>query len=303
MTSIVKRIKGGQNYYYYLYHDSKKNGAHRRQYEEYLGKIIPQDITERKKKFAINIERNDWLPQLETIHKEYVKAKQNIPKSIREKNLLGFSVRFTYNTQRIEGSTLTLKDTSLLLADSITPANKPLVDIKEAEAHQKLFLEIIKQKNDLTSRMIQKWHKQLFINTKSNIAGLVRDYDVRIGHSSFVPPSYQTLNILIKGFFKWYNTNKKKLNPVELAALTHLKFVTVHPFGDGNGRISRLMMNFVLYKHDYPMFDIDYADRRSYYTALERSHMKDDDDELPFLKWFIKRYIKMNQNSDKRVLA
>ena len=94
-------------------------------------------------------------------------------------------------------------------------------------------------------------------------------------------------------FFTWYNREKRKLNPVELAALIHFKFVTMHPFVDGNGRISRLMMNYMLNKFGYPMFDINYSDRRSYYTALERSNIKHND--VIFLKWFMGRYIKGNK--------
>lgn len=103
------------------------------------------------------------------------------------------------------------------------------------------------------------------------------------------------MNSLLKEFFEWYVTNKKdkELNPVELAALVHYRFVTIHPFGDGNGRVSRLMMNYVLHKHGYPMLDISYNDRRSYYNALERSNLKDDD--MIFLKWFMNRYVKANR--------
>ena len=80
------------------------------------------------------------------------------------------------------------------------------------------------------------------------------------------------------------------MHPVYLAALVHLKFVTIHPFGDGNGRISRLVMNYVLNKHSYPMIVIDYADRNSYYNALERSQLTQD--ENIFTLWFFKRYLK-----------
>ena len=80
------------------------------------------------------------------------------------------------------------------------------------------------------------------------------------------------------------------MHPVELAALVHLKFVSIHPFGDGNGRISRLMMNFVLHKHGYPMLNISYKNRNSYYTALERSQLKKLDQI--FIVHIIKRYIK-----------
>lgn len=291
MVTVVNRRKGNQNYYY-LYHDSKK--GKRKQREEYLGKVIPADIEDRKKNFALGIEREKWIPDLEKIYRNYKKEQNKIPISIQEKNLKSFSVKFTYNTQRIEGSTLTLKDTYLLLEDGLTPSNKPSRDIKETEIHQKLFLDMVKQKENLSLNVVKKWHKKLFAQTKSDIAGLLRDYNVAIGNSKFIPPPHTTVNLLVNGFFKWYTVSKKKLNPVELAALVHLKFVTIHPFADGNGRTTRLMMNYVLNKFDYPLFDIDYGDRRSYYNALEKSQINDDD--LPFLQWFMKRYFKTCKN-------
>ena len=291
MVNVVKRRKGNQDYYY-LYHDSKK--GKRKQREVYLGKVIPKDIEEQKKNFAMEIEREKWIPELEKIHENFKNEKKTIPKSIQEKNLESFSVKFTYNTQRIEGSTLTLKDTTFLLEYGLSPSNRPTNDIKETELHQKLFLKIIKQKDDLSLVLVKKWHKELFAQTKPDIAGLLRDYDVRISQSKFIPPSHASVNLLVIGFFTWYNVHKKKLNPVELAALVHLKFVTIHPFGDGNGRTTRLMMNHVLNTYDYPLMDIDYTDRRSYYTALEKSQRKDDD--LPFLQWFMKRYLKTHNS-------
>ena len=91
--------------------------------------------------------------------------------------------------------------------------------------------------------------------------------------------------------------NKTKLNPIVLAALVHLKFVTIHPFVDGNGRISRILMNFVLHKKNYPLLNIHYECRAGYYTALERSHIKCMD--FIFVQWFIKKYIK----EQKRLLS
>ncbi|MGI0056898.1 MAG: Fic family protein, partial [Nitrosarchaeum sp.] len=257
------------------------------------GKVIPEDIEEQKKSFALGIEREKWLPNLEKIYKNFKNEQKTIPKSIQEKNLKSFSIKFTYNTQRIEGSTLTLKDTVLLLEYGLSPSNRLNNDIKETELHQKLFLEVMKQKDDLSLALIKKWHKKLFAQTKPDIAGLLRDYNVRISQSKFIPPPHTSVSLLVSGFFTWYNVNKKKLNPVELAALVHLKFVTIHPFGDGNGRTTRLMVNHVLNTFDYPLMDIDYNDKRSYYTALEKSQTKDDD--LPFLQWFMKRYIKTHK--------
>ena len=134
----------------------------------------------------------------------------------------------------------------------------------------------------------RQWN--LFNKNKPDIAGKIRQYQVRIGGSKFMPPSPVEVYPMLTEFFKWYRMNKDKLHPIEFAALAHLRFVTVHPFGDGNGRITRLVMNFALNRKKYPMFDITYEGRNSYYNALERSQVKKD--EKIFLQWFVKRYIK-----------
>ena len=95
---------------------------------------------------------------------------------------------------------------------------------------------------------------------------------------------------LVRKFIEWYKNSSDKIHPVELAALVHLKFVTIHPFTDGNGRISRLLMNFILHKNNFPMLDITYVGRSNYYTALERSQTKEED--RIFVLHVIKRYMK-----------
>ena len=80
------------------------------------------------------------------------------------------------------------------------------------------------------------------------------------------------------------------MHPVILAVLVHLKFVSIHPFSDGNGRISRIIMNFVLHKFNFPMLDIEYVNRDNYYNALERSQIKKD--SYIFVKHIVKRYLK-----------
>ncbi len=286
MVSIVKRKRNNKTFYY-LQH---KIRSQKRQREIYLGKEIPDDIEQIKYDFLLEFYRYDWISKLEQIQKNYKKTRARTPESARKKETEEFSIRFTYNTQKIEGSTLTLRETADLILDGITPSSKPASDMTETRMHQKLFLQIMHKKQDLSLRTVLSWHKSLFGETKPDIAGSVRDFDVRIGGSRFIPPKSEAVPILLKGFFAWYRQSQGKLNPAELAALVHLKFVTIHPFGDGNGRISRLMMNHVLNRFDYPMLDIEYADRRSYYTALERSSARNSD--IVFLQWFMKRYIK-----------
>ncbi len=104
-----------------------------------------------------------------------------------------------------------------------------------------------------------------------------------------MPPMPLELDFLLKEFFDWYNENKNKLHPVELAALVHLKFVTIHPFTYGNGRISRIMMSFVLKKNNFPLLDMPYTKRSGHYNALERSQVKKQDSI--FVQWFFKRYL------------
>lgn len=286
MASVVKRVKRGRAYYY-LYHDSRSGG--RRQREEYLGASIPPDIEERKMAFEYESFMEHWRPRLEAIRGAHAKKESRIPKPAREKALAEFAVRFTYNTQKIEGSTLTLMDTSLLLADRITPSNRPAGDVREAEAHQKIFLEMVSGKKDLTATAVKSWNRRLLADTKPNIARALRGHDVRISGSRFVPPPRAAVGALFREFFRWYRSNKNT-NPAELAALAHLKLATIHPFSDGNGRISRLAMNCVLNLHGYPMLDIGYRDRRPYYAALEKSQTSDD--PAPFVKWFARLYVR-----------
>jgi len=227
---------------------------------------------------------------LDKIKENFSKELRQMPEVTREKETKIFSIRFTYDTQKIEGSKLTLRETSELLESSISPKAKPLYDIKETEAHYKIFYEILSYKKDLSLPIVLYWHKKLFVSTKPEIAGRIREHQVAISGSKFLPTIPAEIYLLLREFFKWYNKNKKKLHPVELAALVHLKFVTIHPFADGNGRISRLMMNFILHKHGYPLLNIPYEKRASYYNALERAQIKKMDGI--FLQWFFKLYIK-----------
>ncbi len=275
--------------YYYLEH-SIREGKQIHKKQIYLGRKIPSNIDKIKRKFLDDIYGEKWFADLDRIKQRHSKEHRTMPHSVKEKELEIFTIKFTYDTQRIEGSTLTHRETADLLERGITPKNKPIRDVKEAEAHRDLFYELLKIKKDLSLQMVLDWHWKLFNLTKSDIAGKLRKQQVAISGSKFVPPSPVEVYPMITDFFKWYNAHKNRLHSVELASMAHLKFVTIHPFGDGNGRISRLMMNFVLNKKGFPMLNIPYEGRNSYYNALERSHMKNDD--RIFLQWLIKRYIK-----------
>jgi len=288
MVSISKKNIEGKTYYY-LEHSYRKNGRVDKK-TKYLGKRIPKNIEELKEEFLLEIYQEFWFEKFDKIKEKFTKEKKEIPISAKQKQLENFTIKFTYNTNKIEGSTLTLRETALLLEKGITPYRRQIEDVKETEKHQQTFYEMLSYKKEINVITLLHWHKKLFEETKKEEAGKIRNYSVGISGSKYKPPPPIDLDFLLTEFFDWYKKNRTKTHPVYLAALVHLKFVTIHPFGDGNGRISRLFMNYVLNKNKYPMIVIDYSDRNSYYNALEQSQMKKD--ENIFAKWFFKRYIK-----------
>jgi Fic family protein len=288
MVSIKERKRGNKRYYY-LEHSFRLNGKIVKE-EKYIGSSIPKDMDRIKGDFLSGIYSRKWYVVSDKIKANYKKDINAATVSEKEKEIEGFMIKFTYDTQKIEGSTLTLKETANLLQHGITPSHKPNSDVKEAEAHSKIFYKMLKQKKDLTMRLVLEWHYNLLAGTRNDIAGRIRTRQVWILGSKFVPPSPVEVVPLFEDFFSWYDKDNGKIHPVELAALVHLKFVTIHPFIDGNGRLSRLIMNFVLKRYGYPMLNISYKNRASYYNALERAQTKNADSI--FISWFFRRYLK-----------
>ena len=152
---------------------------------------------------------------------------------------------------------------------------------------------MLEYEEDMTEKQILKWHDELFSQTESDQAGTFRKYDVGPYGSKTEYVLGSDVEEEVKKLLKWYNKNKTKINPVELSARFHKRFELIHPFGNGNGRIGRLLMNFILYKNDYPMLDIEPKEKMSYINALERAYLKNDG--MVFVKWFMKRYLKANK--------
>lgn len=285
VTVARKRI--GTRDYFYLQH-TVRQGDRVTKREIYLGRTLPKNLEERKQRFQHDLFREQWLPRLDRIQQGFLRVRRETPKTVTAKQLEDFAIRFTYDTQRIEGSTLSLRETADLLEHGVTPAGKPIQDVKEAEAHKALFDEVLRYPKDLSRQTVLRWHRQLFLATKRDIAGQFRRHGVRISGSRFTPPLPVKVEPLMRDFFGWYERIKGTLHPVERAALVHLEFVTIHPFADGNGRMSRLLMNFVLHRARFPLFNIPYEGRAGYYRSLERSQIRNDD--FPFLRWFVRKY-------------
>lgn len=285
MRITKRRVKGRT--YYYLEQTVRDKGK-RATKSRYLGSEVPKEVDELRRQFQFELDQEKWFKGFERIRQGYAKELGGMPGSAREKALRQFSVEFTYDTQRIEGSTLTLRETAELLEHGVSPGAKPIADAKEAEAHDRLFRHMLDFKGDLTQKEVLEWNWRLLKDTKPDVAGKVRRHGVGISGSRFAPPPPVELQPRLDAFFDWYRGSRRRMNPVELAALVHLRFVTIHPFADGNGRVSRLMMNFALHRGGYPMLNIEYSRRNSYYASLEKSQVGGDD--RPFLNWFFRRY-------------
>ena len=279
---IIKRKKGNREYFY-LKHSFRKDRKIITK-EKYLGLEIPKDIEEIKLRFEKEF-RKDINNKLESIKENFQREWRKIPESVKEKELEEISIAFTYNTNAIEGSTITLEEAREIIHDKIAP-NKPLRDVKETEAHSKVFLQMLKKDEKIANELLLQWHKNIFGDVKSDIAGKYRDYLVRAG--SYLAPDWQDIKKLMNEFIKFIKENKRRMNPVELSASAHYKFEKVHPFGDGNGRIGRLITNHILWHKGYPMLIIEYKKRRSYYKALRK-------DEEQFVKYFIRRYLTVHK--------
>lgn len=201
-------------------------------------------------------------------------------------------LEWTYNSNAIEGNTLTIKETKLVLQDGITVRNKPLKDYLEAINHKSAIdfvEELASQKNKITERNIREIHSLVLKDIDQDYAGVYRDINVRISGSKHAPPGPLKLKELMKSFVK------KRLNTTEHAvveaALAHFELVSIHPFVDGNGRTARLLMNLVLIKKGFFPAIILKNDRLKYYDVLEKGHSRNIDDFVFFIGRSLERTV------------
>jgi Fic family protein len=287
----VQERRRGRRLYYYLVHSYRWKGTIRKR-EWYLGTRLPADLARIKATRRIELLTDQWEPALDRVGRDFRADRRRTPAPVIAKELESFAVRFTYDTNRIEGSTLTFRESAALLRDGVTPGGRPISDVQEALAHRRVFLDALQRERSLDRDSLLRWHRALFTQTKPQIAGRIREYSVTIGGSRFTPPLPFELDLLLDAFFRWYRDEGRGVHPVIRAALVHYRLVTVHPFGDGNGRVTRLAMNFVLYRNRFPMFDIPYSDRTSYHRALELAQLAAD--EGVFARWFLRRYVRIH---------
>lgn len=202
-------------------------------------------------------------------HKRYLEIKDKIPKSVIENYENDFAIRYTHESTAIEGNTLTSIEVKILLEDGITPGGKKLRELYEVNNHNKALKYVkkcISEGKPLNELIVKDIHAQLMEGMM--VGGVYRNIAVRITGAKHKPPTPTDMYNQVKNFFADLPL-KNDLNVIELAAWTHAEFVKIHPFSDGNGRTSRLMMNYQLMLKDFPHISIKQENRLEYYNVLE----------------------------------
>ena len=185
-----------------------------------------------------------------------------------------FDEVYTYDSTSIEGNTLTLQETALVLNKGVTIGGKSLREHFEIINHKEAIdyiKELVQSKEIFNKKVLLDIHHLILKNIDLNNAGKFRNIDVMISGSAHKPPTFLQVQNLMDDYFNFYEENKEILNPVILSAEIHERLVTVHPFTDGNGRTSRLVMNLILLQHGFPITNISSQNnlRDEYYKSLE----------------------------------
>jgi excisionase family DNA binding protein len=215
-----------------------------------------------------------------------------LPSSIVQKLHDQFTIEWTYNSNAIEGNTLSLQETELVINRGLTIGNKPLKDHFEAINHKAgivLVEKFVEKKKRLDEQFIRELHKIILRNIDDHQAGVYRATNVRILGSVHIPPNSVKIPSLINDFLAWYNKNRYSMPVPELAANVHYQFVCIHPFIDGNGRTSRLLMNLVLMQNGYPPAVILNVDRKKYYRVLRQADLDKSNEFMDFIGRSIER--------------
>lgn len=235
---------------------------------------------------------------IDTVNALKIELDKKIPLEAENDKRLQKKLRleFNYNSNHLEGNTLTYGQTQLLLFFDKSSGDVPVSDIEEMKAHDVVLSQIedmaTEKERSLTESFIKELNKTILVKPfwKDVISpnGTPTRKKIEIGQYKTSPNSVQLKNekiheyaspeetpALMGDLLKWYNSSKDKLHPVQLAAEFHYKFVCIHPFDDGNGRVARLIMNYILLKNNYPPVIIKSEDKESYLTALQKADTGD----------------------------
>ncbi len=271
-----KKIKGHS--YYYLRESYREKGRVRTRTISYLGKSkkglkqkIRLMVKEQEAPYGQTPLSQEQLQKIKEIKEDFHKKITQLDKRLIEDMFRDFKTHYIYNTNAIEGNTLTLQQTSLLLNENKTPAGKDLREIYDHLNERDTFDYLLQNKPNITINTILDLHARL-LKDIDNRTGNFRIHNVRVIGASFSTSEAKYVETDMKLLLMWLHGNEKKLHPLILAALFHEKFERIHPFYDGNGRTGRMLLNLILLRHDLPPLIVPNKSRLVYYKALEDGH-------------------------------
>ena len=206
-------------------------------------------------------------------------------KSLREY----YRVGLTYTSNALEGNSLTESETKVIIEDGLTIEGKPLRDVYEAVGHAQAYdyLYDLSHQAPLSEEIICHLHQLFYQQIEPLKAGKYRQVPVFISGSQYAVAPVAEIGKRMAQLLQWYNNSEGRLHPVVLAAELHKRFVFIHPFVDGNGRMARLLMNLSLMRNDYNIAIIPAITRSEYISSLEKAHT----DEQVFVDFITDRVV------------
>ena len=212
------------------------------------------------------------------VQKEQLSALRPLPEEALKKIQDALDIKYTYESNRIEGNTLTLQETALVVNEGVTISGKSMREHLEAINHAEAISyikDIAKQDIEISERTIKEIHALILHGIDRENAGRYRTVPVMISGSTHMPPQPYLIEKQMEDFIlRFKQMEAEKVHPVLIAAYLHDELVRIHPFIDGNGRTSRLLMNLYLLRHGYVIITLKGSNdaKVNYYKALEMSH-------------------------------
>ncbi|MEW6036558.1 MAG: Fic family protein [Candidatus Micrarchaeota archaeon] len=312
---IEKRRKDGRTQYY-LAHSYRKDGKIKK-IRVYLGADLSQAQVDSKKKEAEQM-ISSRLQSAKFIHDPYrtvlspselgelrtIEAKGKIKLlHLSEADWRKFTEAFTYDTNAIEGSSVTGHEVLNILEKNKWP-EKPKEEISETYGVAEAVAYIRKAKDHVSLGLIKELHRIIFKNSKpfaGNFRARGKEVAVVDGFGNIIhqgAPSSQVASLL-KELVIWYGKNRKKYPPLVLAAVVHNQFENIHPFEDGNGRVGRLLLINILLKHNFPPLNIELKNRKEYYAALQK--YENSQNIRPMIELMLKEYRRLRKSLKKKM--
>ena len=230
---------------------------------------------------------NALLERIDAYAKVIRERRSLTPDEVKELDSY-FRIGMTYSSNALEGNSLTLSETKVLLEDGITVGGKPIRDCYEATGHAQAYDYMLQTARggplQFREEDILRLHALFYSGIDPDRAGCYRTGQVFITGTEYIPPAAEEVPGQIAELVEELNQKKDTLHPVLLAAYAHRRLVDIHPFQDGNGRTARLLMNLVLVNKGYCIVSISPILRHDYITALQQAQRSSAPSDAAFIK-------------------